>query len=91
MAGKCPSDYKKLKGGVSCIDTKGQTCFCSKAGCNCGIYYEMDQGNKNFDAQFGWCEKYDPNGANNAWCKDHMPIPDSAAVVRWQTGYKRRN
>jgi hypothetical protein len=83
LAGKCVNDYKKLKGGVNCIDAKGNTCFCSKVGCKCGTYGPIDlgQGARNFNSQFEWCQQYDPNGANNQFCKDHMPIPDSAAVA----------
>ena len=91
MAGKCPTtaNIKKLKGGVSCIDAKNNTCFCSKAGCKCDQYFEPigGQGAKNFDAQYGWCEQYDPGTIgndgnlkfNNQWCKNHMPIKDSVA------------
>lgn len=82
MAGTCPRDITKLKGGVACVDSKGHTCFCSKVGCRCGIYYEGSQANKNFDAQVEWCTQYDPHGKYNKFCKDHdQNLPEPVVVM----------
>ena len=71
MAGSCPKNYKNLKGGVSCVDAAGHSCFCSKYGCKCGTYFEGSQQFKDFDAHVDWCTQYDPHGKYNQFCKDH--------------------
>jgi hypothetical protein len=79
MTGRCPKNLKSLKGGVSCVDAAGHTCFCSKYGCKCGIYYEANQDFKNFDAHVEWCTRYNQNGYANPkdqFCIDHTQSID---------------
>ena len=90
MAGKCPSNISKLKGGVSCIDAAGHTCFCSKAGCKCDYYEQfLPQSDKNFSAQVDWCGKYDRGVKdasgnvkyNNQFCQDHTQTLPEAPII----------
>ena len=92
MPGKCPNaaGIKKLKGGVSCIDAAGHTCFCSKAGCKCDYYEQfLPQSDKNFSAQVDWCTRYDPGVKdasgnvkyNSQFCKDHTQTLPGPPIV----------
>lgn len=83
MVGRCPKNIKSLKGGVSCIDAAGHTCFCSPAGCQCGSYSTelAGQDAKNFDAHVEWCTRYDPSGKYNQFCKDHTQSLPGPPIV----------
>jgi hypothetical protein len=67
MVGACPRTTKGLKGGVCCINNTPKTCFCSAVGCACT---DRKGTGECFDAQLEWCQKYDPHGKYNKWCKD---------------------
>ena len=68
MVGPCPSpsQRKGLKGGVCCVNSTPDTCYCSKVGCAC----TKNKGTGEcFDARLEWCKSFDPTGKYNPWCK----------------------